>query len=552
MTTILTEFVPMRDGIALFTSIHLPGGEGPFHVVLLRNPYCAKDSVPREAPAWLPPGTAFVLQSCRGTGASQGRFYPWINETRDGEDCLRWVASQPWCDGRIAMAGGSYCGAAQWFAAKSGIPQLLSICPAEAPCNYRDSPKYIGGAFILQQNIAWAMGNWLRNNPQPGAPKLDPDTLSRHLPLKTIDQAAGLGTLDFWQDWIAHPAYDAYWEALDLNTFADRIRCPAFIASGWFDIYTQGALDSFVLMRARAATPTARAFTRCVIGPWAHGEDMGGEMDRGTDFSMQKHAADLEARFTSALLANPGVDPLPGEPPLRYFMLGCNEWCTAESWPPPESRPTSFFLDSRGAANTRHGDGTLSTTPPSANAPADAFIYDPRNPVPTTGGHGICVPNGCHDQSAVELRADVLVYDSEILAKDIDIAGRVTVTLFASSSAVDTDFTAKLVDVYPDGRALNLADGIRRARYRESDRMEKFLTPFEPTKIEIDLWSIANCFRKGHRIRLEVSSSNFPEFDRNPNTGHKFGEDDELRIAKQVVYHNPDHPSSLVLPVLAG
>ncbi len=546
MNSILTGMVPMRDGCRLFTTIHFPEGQGPFPVILVRNLYRAKGSIASRQEV-TGRGIALVEQDVRGSGLSEGRWEkPWIQEAEDGEDCLRWIVAQPWCNGRIAMRGGSYLGATQWFAAGSGVEALVAISPGIAPCNYHESPKYQGGAFILQQNIAWALGNWRKNLPCDNTPPMDVDKLSNFLPLIGIDQAAGLGEVPFWRTWLEHPCYDDYWRAFDLASFVDRIKAPAFIWSGWFDIYTQGALDSFCLMRTAAGSPEARALTFCVIGPWAHSEPAG-EIPLGDgEFSRRRFVKEPEQAFLEARLK--GVET-PSMPPLRYFLLGKNEWRTAETWPPAGVSDRSFYLHSGGTANTRFGDGVLSEELPGEELP-DCFLSDPRHPVPTTGGHGICVPNGSHDQSEVEERSDVLVYTSDVLKESLTIAGRIFVCLHASSTAPDTDFTAKLVDVYPDGRAFNIANGILRARYRNSMETPELLKPGEVCEYKIDLWSVANCFLPGHRIRLEIAGSDFPEFSRNNQTGRSIAEDTELRIARQTVLHDARHLSRLILPVL--
>ncbi|MFA5203570.1 MAG: CocE/NonD family hydrolase, partial [Lentisphaeria bacterium] len=443
-------------------------------------------------------------------------------------------------------------GATQWFAAKYGADNLVGITPTIAPCNFHESPKYIGGAFILQQNISWSFGVWQNNSNHRHEYKgFTPDweAAALHLPLNDIDRFSGIGTLSHWQDWLKHPDYDEYWERNNLATWAGKISCPAFIYSGWFDIYTQGALDSFTMLRQRGGSKRARNFTRCVIGPWSHGEPVG-ELPRGNDFAQWSHAVEPKDRFLKNLLSTPGHDPLPDMPPLTYFMFGNNEWRGSECWPPIGTTAQDLYLHGDGIANTLYGDGCLSWAKPRSGEPVDHFVYDPHNPVPTTGGHGICVVNGSHDQTEVEKRADVLVYTSATLEDDLEVAGQVKVVLYAASTARDTDFTAKLVDVFPDGRAFNLADGIIRARYRKSMRQQVLLVPGEVNEYSIDLWSIANCFKKGHRIRLEIASSNFPWFARNPNTGHDCAIETKLKIAKQTIHHDEEHPSRLVLPVI--
>lgn len=546
MGRILTETVPMRDGVKLFTTIHFPEGEGPFPVLLVRNLYRGRGSIAAAQPV-TEQGIALVEQDVRGSGRSEGRWEePWIQEADDGEDCLKWIASQAWCNGRIAMRGASYLGASQWFAARSGRKELVAIAPGVAPCNYHESPKYQGGAFILQQNIVWALGTWQRNVvPETKQKPFEVEALSRHLPLRDVDEAAGLGVVPFWRAWLDHPCYDAYWRRFDLASFVDRIQAPAFIWSGWFDIYTQGALDSFLLMRNSSGSEKARRLTRCVIGPWTHGEELG-ELPRGDDFSREKHVDVPAEAFLVSLLKE---QETASSAPLRYFMFGTNEWCSADAWPPDGVRERNFYLHSGGAANSRFGDGVLSEEFPGGEVP-DCFISDPHNPVPTTGGHGICVVNGSHDQAEVEQRSDVLVYTSAPLRSPLVVAGRVTVLLYASSTAPDTDFTAKLIDLYPDGRAFNLANGILRARYRRSMEQPELLQPGEICEFRIDLWSIANCFLPGHRIRLEVAGSDFPEFSRNSQTGGSIADDVELRVARQTVFHDGEHRSCLILPVL--
>jgi len=545
MNTILTEMVPMRDGICLFTTIHLPAEKGPFPVILYRTLYRTPNSI-TAIEGVNADGIVLVQQDVRGSGLSEGVWEePWLQEGNDGGDCLDWIATQPWCNGRIAMRGGSYLGAAQWFAAGCGTPQLKAITPGIAPCNYHESPKYQGGAFILKQNIEWALGNWKRIGKYDNKQGVDADALSHHLPLADIDEAAGLGIVPFWKKWLEHPCYDDYWREFDLASFAGQIQCPAFVWSGWFDIYTQGALDSFMLMREHSGSVSARKFSRCVIGPWGHGEGAG-DIPRGDDFSREKHVNVPETEFLKTILN--GENPKESAP-LRYFMLGLNEWRSAGEWPPSGTRDTIWYLHSGGAANTRLGDGVLSQTAPEKEFP-DVFLSDPHNPVPTTGGHGICVASGSHDQSEVELRPDVLVYTSDALDSPLAVAGRIFVHLHASSTARDTDFTAKLVDVYPNGRAFNIANGILRARYRSSMEREELLVPGEAYEFKIDLWSIANTFLPGHRIRLEIAGSDFPEFSRNSQTGNALADDTELRPASQTVYHDALHLSRLVLPVL--
>ncbi len=546
MDKIITTKVRMRDGTSLYTILHFPETGNSFPVVLSRNPYRAPSI--NTAERWTDKGICCVEQDVRGRGQSEGFFYPNIQEINDGLDTIDWIRSQEWCNGKIIMEGGSYLGGNQWFVSKVSGNKLTAITPSVASTNYHEASRFFFGAFQIRDCINWGLSMARGNDPAKKDLQIETDKLIWHLPLKDIDKEAGLGTIPFWQDLMANPDYGPFWEQTDVRTFVRRIEHPVYCSSGWFDCYCEHTLYGYQLMRSQAANERARRFTRCVMGPWAHG-DFIGDIDPGPDYSRAKHWEPNRVRFIQNLFADPDADPLPDEPGIKYFVLGTNEWRGCEAWPPEDSVEVPYYLASNGVANTLFGDGVLTTEPPSDNAPSDTFIYDPRNPVMAIGGRH-SIQAGSYEQNETEKRQDVLVYSTPALQKDTTVAGKIRVTLFAASSATDTDFTAKLVDVHPDGKAFNLADGIIRGRYRESLSRQ---VPIEPGRIyeyTIDLWSIAICFPAGHRIRLEISSSSFPQFDRNPNTGHPFGQDAELRIAKQTIFHDACHPSRLHLPVL--
>ena len=367
------------------------------------------------------------------------------------------------------------------------------------------------------------------------------------LPLKDLDRQAGLREIPFWRDWLEHCQYDAYWETIDVNRHYAAIRAPALVTGGWYDLYSRGTLESFAGMQAKAGSERARRFSRCVIGPWTHGAVV-----QNLGIGANADLADLHAtrlRFRENILHDPDADPLPGEPRLRYFMLGTNEWRSAETWPVPGTVDRRLYLHSNGCANSRWGDGALAPVAPGSQR-HDEYVYDPRRPVPSNGGCSICLPGGAFDQSEIEDRSDVLVFTGPPLTADLDVVGNVRVRLFAASSAPDTDFTAKLIDLYPDGRAMNLCDGIIRARFHRSRTTPELLTPGEVGVYDIDCWDIANTFKAGHRVRLEITSSNFA-LRPQPQHRHRLGEDNEMRPARQAIYHDADYPSCLILPVLA-
>lgn len=556
---IFALMVPMRDGVRLFTEVHLPGGlPGPFPVSLIRSPYFDPEGALHWQTERIGEGFAMVLQDTRGTGRSEGVFYPNVPEINDGRDTLDFLLAQPWCNGRITLAGGSYVGAVQWFAAKDSGRELVGIAPSFASINYHESSRYFFGAMMLSDVLGWGFNMQKKKNFAGLAIEYDIQKAFRHLPLRDMDTFCGFpGKLPFWQDLLDHPGYDDFWAKTDVRSFISSIKCPAYVASGWFDSYQAHSLDAVMLMRTRGGSEQARKFSRCVMGPWKHGSEEIGELmppaaadgtPRKKDANSIQENFGLKAmRFLLNLCRDPEKDPLPEEPPIRYFVMGLNEWRTSEVWPPDGVKYADCFLHSRGMANSLYGDGTLDFTPP-GNEPPDVFFFNPENPVMTTCGRDYAA--GSFDQTETEKRTDVLVYTSGVLEKDVIAAGRVIAELWISSSAPDTDFTAKLVDVYPDGRALNVANGILRCGYRDSLAERKLMTPGEKYRIRVDLWNTANCFRAGHRIRLEISSSDFPNFDRNPNTGHPYGEDAEIATARQTVFHDAVCASKLILPIL--
>jgi putative CocE/NonD family hydrolase len=565
--------IPMRDGTILYADVYRPEGAGRSPVILLRTPY--NKAVPRVAYSQLDPmraasrGFALVVQDTRGRFASEGEFSCFRNEIEDGYDTVEWAARTSWSDGNVGMYGASYMGATQWLAALAKPPHLKCIVPMITASDYHEGWTYQGGAFALGFNLSWALANLVL--PNLAHYKLAPGELAavraelidavdrmcgpfEHLPLADYPLLRKHRLADYYYDWLAHPEDGAYWRQWSIESRHADIAVPALNIGGWHDIFLGGTIRNYVGMRRHGPTAAARS-QRLIIGPWIHGlmwPNVNGEVDYGV--LSQGLAIDLDGillRWFDHWLR--GVDTgMLAEPPVKIFVMGQNAWRDEIDWPLARARDTRFYLHSGGHANTLGGDGSLSRDAPSAEDP-DHFLYDPRDPVPTRGGALCCwqgaVPGGAFDQRAVEARPDVLVYTTPPLAAPVEVIGPVTMKLWAASSAPDTDFTAKLVDVDPSGYARNLTDGIVRARYRESTARA---TPIEPGRVyeyTIDLWATANVFNAGHRIRLEVSSSNFPRFDRNPNTGHALGVDAELRPALQTVLHDATHPSHVVLPV---
>ena len=554
--------VPMRDGVNLSTDIYLPDAEGPFPAVLFRTPYNNNNEMNVEDCIYFASrGYAFVAQDARGRWDSEGEWYPFINEAEDGFDSLEWVGSQPWCDGNVGMWGGSYVGLAQWQAAPLRSKYLKAMVPRVGYSNLYHNWVYTGGAFQLAFNLKWgAIQMHTRTNQaqylwMPESNHLS--SLQWHLPLNTMAEAAGRNS-QFWKDWIDHPSYDDYWRSMrPVDAHYADIRVPAYGFGGWFDVFLQSTLNNFMGVN-QYGRPPGKGNQKMVIGPWVHNVGNFGRETRTGDVEFGDAAQiDLRAervRWFDYWLK--GIENgVTDEPPVKVFVMGANRWREASDWPVPGTQYTRYYLHSGGNSNSVFGGGGLDTTSPTSEAP-DKWDYDPEHPVMTVGGSTCCgeddtpVSMGPRDQQTVEWRPDVLVYSTTPLDSDIEVTGPVKMVLYASSSAPDTDFTAKLVDVNANGTAINVAEGIIRGRYRDSWEQPELMEPGRVYKFEIDLWSTSNCFLAGHRVRVEVASSNFPHFDRNPNTGNPFGQDVELQVAHQTVYHDADHPSHIVLPII--
>ena len=562
--------VPMRDGVMLATDVYRPAGAGPFPVVMMRLPYNKEQPVLlflagdilRVAQA----GYAVVVQDCRGTWASEGEFSPYFQEAEDGADAIAWAAAQVWSTGEVGMMGASYYGATQWLAATQAPPALKAIAPFITTDQYHEKWTYQGGAFQLGFMLQWASvtfgvaeavrrvmrgaGDAAGVRSAIGAA----DAVAAnywHLPLCELPEVANL--TPYVKDWLAHPDYDDYWRAAAPCEHYENITTPALNFGGWYDLFLGGTLANYAAMKGR--TPQ-----KLVIGPWVHGYNGGVYPARNFGLMAHDGVADVTAaqiRWFDHFLkgqANGVLD----EPPVKIFVMGPDVWREEADWPLPDTDWQQWYLHSAGSAGTKAEDGVLAKHTP-GDEPADSYLYDPRNPVPTVGGASflpglfIAANAGPRDQREVEQRADVLCYTSEVLTADMEVTGPVRLVLYVSSSAVDTDFTGKLVDVHPDGTALILTDGILRARYRESLSTQKLMTPGEVYRIEIDLVATANVFAAGHRIRLEVSSANFPRFDRNTNSGGVIAQEtaaDFVR-ATNTVWHDDVRASHLILPVIA-
>ena len=538
--------IHMRDGVELSANIFRPATAARVPTILVRTPYDKGDEVTPNQRAFVVRGYAVVVQDVRGRYDSQGVFEPLRQEAADSEDTLNWIARQSWSNRRIGMMGGSYLGIVQWKSALLNNPYLKAISPVVSGCDdYFDRFYSTGGALKLGQRLEWMSEN-LR---APTFAKPDFNHFVLNLPLRTSDRVATGRSVDFFQRALDHPAYDSFWKNLSTREKIERIRIPVFSVGGWYDNFVESDLEAFRLMRKNG-----RAH-RILIGPWPH--NMSYDFT-GASFGPEAKLPILGLQlqwFDYWLKGEPSPSGLPSiaNPPARIFIMGANRWRDEQEWPLTRARLTTFYLSSRGRANSLDGDGRLQTLPPRGERP-DQYVYDPTNPAPTDGGAVCCNPKvfpwGPFDQRAVEKRRDVLVYTSAPLKRPLEVTGPIRAVLYVSTSQFDTDFTAKLVDVFPDGRAINLTDGILRLRYRESIEKPVLARPDQVYPITIDAGVTSNEFGRGHRIRVEVSSSNFPRFDRNPNTGRPVADERDLRRASQTVFHDRRRPSHILLPVV--
>jgi hypothetical protein len=447
------------------------------------------------------------------------------------------------------MFGGSYVAMVQWLAAKRKNPHLAGLVTMVSPGDFYEDFFWEGGAFAFGAAALWStFTDGKGMNELDGMPW---DRALEQLPLRQVVAAVGHDPPAFRQ-WIAHPTNDRFWQALSFDRDFPAFDFPVLHIGGWFDIFQKGTIENFRRMATRAK-PAARSEQHLIVGPWGHqGQEATkvGDVDFGPQSVLGMRP--LVTAWLDRYLR--GNSDQPALPPVRVFTMGENRWHEYPTWPVPGTRYVDYFLRGGGRANGSSGDGVLDIGRPAASEPADHYRYDPANPVPTRGGGNCCwpkiVPWGPLDQRSVEARSDVLVYSTPPLDRPVRVVGPVTLKLWIRSSAPNTDFTGKLVDIAPDGFAMNLTDGIARASHRTSDLSPTTLAPGRPTEITVDLWNTGHLFQPGHRIRLEVSSSNFPRYSRNLNTEDSPETSAKTAIADQTVYHDGAHPSRLVLPVI--
>ena len=550
--TVRDVLTPMRDGVLLAMDLVRPDASGRYPVVLVRTPYNKVKYRASNAPfaeELVRHGYIVAVQDCRGRYNSDGVFDPYRQEHADGFDTIEWLAAQDWCDGNVGMMGRSYVGQTQWFAASHAPKALKAIVPTASPPGhpFLNEPFY-GGAMILatpewvfsmgrrSEQVLGLQGLMTQEQPYIGA-----------LPLATMADAAGSSSW-YWNEWLSHPTFDEYWRSHGYEEFWPRMTVPALNITGWWDMNFLGAPRNFMAMREQAATQAARAGQRLVIGAWPHWVNET-RMLSGVDFGPQA-VTGLDSyvlQFFDYWLRGITNNGLPQEAPVHVFVIGANEWWEADQWPLPGTDYTRVYLHSVGQANSHRGDGKLSRETP-GEQPADEYESNPLDPAGALWN----LHEGPVDDRSVNARGDVLCYTSEILEQALDVVGPVTAVLYAASSAADCDLHVRLTDVHPNGSNRFLCHGILRARFREGYEKTVFLTPGRVERFEIDMTATGVRFMAGHRIRVTVSSTWFPRFDRNPQTDAPNWMTDQRPpvIAQQRIFHDSNRQSYVSLPVI--
>ena len=521
--------VRMRDGMTIRTYIKTPSGSGPWPAVFKKGYGITTGG----AETFVKAGYAYVSQGVRSGRDPHGisgnaRFFA---DDVDGYDTIEWIAGQPWCDGKVAMFGPSYWGATQWLAAANGDPgpppHLTAIIPSVINPDFWERAYRAHGAMNLSMTaISRAFG-------------VDKATFDNymHLPLIDMDKAVGGRENTLWNEYVSHGTYDKYWAHIGMRDKYRRIKIPVYIYAGWWDYYSGASLKYYNLMRDLGHTPEIRVW----ISNGGHSQMSLSESIRWLDWVIKRKDTGMKK-----------------QPPVRVFVQGVNKDRYYDRWPPPGMQPAKYYFHTASGSRI----GTLNRKPPDSET-ATRYAYDPRNPVPSIGGNanhrgvnktlrsGAILREGSFDQRVVEDRNDVLVFTTEALEEDVEVIGPVSLKLFAATDARDTDFTAVLIDVQPDGRAMNVTEGIVRARFRESIwEAPNLLKPNQTYEYTLELLPTARVFRMGHKIRVHISSSRFPLWDRNTNTGNDPATDTENKIAHQTIYHDAERPSHILLPIV--
>jgi len=567
--------VPMRDGIELATDIYRPDAEGRFPVVLVRTPY-KKEMNELQAKYYARRGYVFAVQDCRGRFASPGEWNPFFNEPDDGYDAIKWLAVQPWSNGKVGMIGGSYLGWVQWWAARNRPPHLTTIIPNVSPPDpYYNIPYEYGSLFLLGA-IWWAdvleqeaTGD-ISGKAMMEIGKKEYHKLLKHLPVIELDSIVLGQENPYWREWIAHPDNDEYWDCASFLDYLEDLDIPVYHQSGWFDGDGIGSKLNYLAMKSHG-----HKHQKLILGPWGHSSTATRRGPLDTDFGPDA-IIDLETSYTRWLdrwllgIEN-GIED---EPLVSLFVMGSNDWLYGDVYPLPETEFTKYYLISDGNANTSEGDGRLSVEPPDVtNAESDTYVYDPGDPTPTpamyfdldaaedsaNGNDDSCEVKSIEEERAKHRafydrvnkeREDILVYDTPPLETPLTFAGPISAVLYAATSAVDTDWHMRLAMIREDGEIFPLVHGVIRARYRNSFSRPELGEPGEIYEYHVDLWQTGVTIPVGAKLRVEVASAAFPMFSRNLNTGGHNETETDYVSATQTIYHDTEHPSHILLPVI--
>jgi hypothetical protein len=533
--------IPMRDGVTLAADLVLPA-QLPAPVVVSRTPYGRSGERQTErADAFVKAGYCVCWVDVRGRGDSEGAFEPYRNDGVDGVDVIAWAAAQEWCDGSVATYGGSYPGHIQWLTALHKPPALKAMIVLVSPSDpFVEDPTGLPGPMYV---------HWYRmtdGHAMQYTGAVDWMAVYGHRPLTDLAEAAGFRS-ELWREVCRHQTLDEWWEPVRYQHRIEEVDVPVLHISGWYDDEEIGTPANFARMHG-----AGRAGQRLLMGPWGHQVNSGtklGELDFGHDAVI-----DMDAAMTSFLdemvRGRPPAEPAPPAPPARIFLMAANEWIDLDGWPAPGSTELALHLDSDGRANSRYGDGRLRDGAPDAESPADAWVHDPERPVPFITDASSAQIGGPDDYAGVESRGDVLVYTGEPLTEPLDVVGPVRLVAFVSTSAADTDVTAKLIDLHPNGFAQRLCDGLVRLRYRDGHERTQPVEPDTVYEVEIAMWDTAQRFLPGHCIRLEVASSAHPKFSTNSGTGGDESEATETVVAHNRLFHDAARQSRLLLTVL--
>ncbi|GEN44544.1 CocE/NonD family hydrolase [Alkalibacillus haloalkaliphilus] len=533
--------IPLRDEVLLSADHYQPEEQGVYPAIVVRTPYGkTREQQHLQGEYFTEHGYHVINVDVRGRGDSEGEFVPYRNDGVDGYDVIEWVANQTWCDGNVGTLGGSYLGRIQWLTALEQPPSLKAMVPLVTPSDpFVEWPTGLPNPM----HICWLY--MTRGRVMQNINLVDWQKVYWTLPYVDMDLPTGWYS-EQWREEIEHPYFDDYWKHIAYQHRFDEIDVPVLNISGWYDDEQIGTPLNY-----QGMVEAGKSDQHLLMGPWPHQLNKStklGDLDFGEESLINMN--DYQRSFFDYYLK--GIDQgFTKKEPVEIFVMGENKWRQEKKWPLPNTKWTKFYLHSGGKANSRFGDGVLSTSDPAKSvADYDQYVYDPANPVPFITEMVSHQIGGPDDYSSIERRDDVLVYTSDVLEDDLEVTGPVKANLFVSTDAKDTDFTVKLLDVRKSGFAQRLTDGLVRGRFRNGTDKPELMTPGEVYEVEVDCWNTSHIFKKGHQIRIEIASSAFPKYDRNLNTGDELGKATEMKVANQTVYHSEQYPSSVVLPII--